>query len=74
MHDLSLSALLIELRKVISSPKGANVWLEVQVDGLDWYAIIKFRTLLHLGRLLHLGLQQPPGHFELSHRNLELLL
>ena len=32
---------MIKLRKVISSPKGANVWLEVQVDGLGWYVIIR---------------------------------
>ena len=33
--------LFIELRKIISTPKWANAWLEVQVDGLDWYAIIR---------------------------------
>ncbi|CAH3164525.1 unnamed protein product [Pocillopora meandrina] len=35
-----LSGLLIELKKIISSPKWANAWLEVQVDELDWYVII----------------------------------
>ena len=38
-HDLSLSGLLIELRKIISSPNWANAWLGVQVDGLNWYVI-----------------------------------
>ena len=35
-----LNGLLIELKKIISSPKWANAWLEVQVDELDWYVII----------------------------------
>ena len=35
-----LSGLLIKLKKIISSPKWANAWLEVQVDELDWYVII----------------------------------
>ena len=38
--DGPLSSLLIELKKIISSPKWANAWLEVQVDELDWYVII----------------------------------
>ena len=36
-----LSGLLIELKKIISSPEWANAWLEVQVDELDWYVIIR---------------------------------
>ena len=36
-----LSGLLIELKKIISSPKWAYAWLEVQVDELDWYEILK---------------------------------
>ena len=35
------SGLLIELKKIISIPKWANAWLEVQVDELDWYVIIR---------------------------------
>ena len=31
-----LSGLMIELKKIISSPKYANAWLEVQADELDW--------------------------------------
>ena len=36
-----LCGLFIELREIISTPKWATAWLEVQVDGLDWYAIIR---------------------------------
>ena len=36
-----LSGLLTELKKIITSPKWANAWLEVEVDELDWYVVIR---------------------------------
>ena len=36
------SGLVMELRRIISSSKWANAWLEVQEDEYEWYFIKKY--------------------------------